>query len=338
MALGWAVEEDRFTFAGSTLKAFPLLGAAVAWLVLLEAPLLHLPGVPAWGAAAVLAPGLLAAALLVAAVGLGWTALGDPPRQDASLIATRPGAAPRRWIVAHLDTKAQGHSLAGRIVAVGVLAAAVLALGVAAAWRASGPLPPMAIAAVSLLGLAASTLAARGGRHGASPGARDNASGIVALLAAARDAGPETGLVVTGAEEFGLVGARLLARRHPARFRGAEVINLDTLDDDGPLSLLAHDRRGGAYARALAPSLASLGLPVRFPLLPPGVLVDSVPFARAGATAVTVARVTWQTLRIVHTPRDTDAGLAFDTAERLGRLLARPGQASRAVVPPPSAD
>jgi hypothetical protein len=37
---------------------------------------------------------------------------------------------------------------------------------------------------------------------------------------------------------------------------------------------------------------------------------------------VTVARLDWATLRLVHTPRDTPAGMAFQTAESVGRLLA----------------
>ena len=48
---------------------------------------------------------------------------------------------------------------------------------------------------------------------------------------------------------------------------------------------------------------------------------DSQPLARTGAAAITVARLDWATLRRVHTPRDTPDGLAFRTAESVGRLL-----------------
>ena len=48
-------------------------------------------------------------------IGLGWLPLGGGAREDANLIATRGGVPVRRWIVAHLDTKAQRHSMAGRL-------------------------------------------------------------------------------------------------------------------------------------------------------------------------------------------------------------------------------
>jgi hypothetical protein len=47
-----------------------------------------------------------------------------------------------------------------------------------------------------------------------------------------------------------------------------------------------------------------------------------LPFARAGVPAVTIGRLTWRTLRTIHTPRDTAAGLSLETAVRLGRALA----------------
>jgi len=41
-----------------------------------------------------------------------------------------------------------------------------------------------------------------------------------------------------------------------------------------------------------------------------GILTDSLPFARAGVPALTIGRLTWRTLRTIHTPRDT--ATAFD--------------------------
>jgi Iap family predicted aminopeptidase len=55
--------------------------------------------------------------------------------------------------------------------------------------------------------------------------------------------------------------------------------------------------------------------------LPVGILTDSLPFARAGVPAITIGRLTWRTLRTIHTPRDTADGLSLETAVRIGRAL-----------------
>ena len=95
-------------------------------------------------------------------------------------------------------------------------------------------------------------------------------------------------------------------------------MNFDTLDDTGPLYVVSHDRRGDAVARARAEAFAGLDFPVRTRRLPIGILADSLPFSRAGAVALTVARLDWSTLRRIHTPRDTADGLGFETAARVG--------------------
>jgi hypothetical protein len=53
-----------------------------------------------------------------------------------------------------------------------------------------------------------------------------------------------------------------------------------------------------------------------------GILVDSLPLARAGAAAITIGRLTWDTLRLIHTPRDVPEGLSLESAERVGRAIA----------------
>jgi hypothetical protein len=50
--------------------------------------------------------------------------------------------------------------------------------------------------------------------------------------------------------------------------------------------------------------------------------VDSLPLARAGASAVTVGRLTWRTLRMIHTPADIPGNLSLEAAERVGRAIA----------------
>jgi hypothetical protein len=323
--LGYAVELHRFRFHPSALWAFPLLGTGLGWLGLVLVPLLAFPWAPAW--AAPLAWTLGAASLGLFALGVGsGTAplpLGGGPREDANLIATRAPEV-RRWIVAHLDTKAQGHSMAGRLAAVwvvGVAGAGLTALAIARAW---GPLPLPAALAGALIGLGAAVLAGQGRLVGQSPGARDNGSGVVAALtAAAATEDPATGVLITGAEEFGLVGARVLARERPGLFAGREVLNFDTLDETGRLYVVSHDPRGDAAARTLAAALAGLGLGARPRRLPIGILVDSLPLARAGATAITLARLDWSTLRRIHTPVDTIDAVSFKTAMSVGRAALR---------------
>jgi hypothetical protein len=101
-----------------------------------------------------------------------------------------------------------------------------------------------------------------------------------------------------------------------------EFVNLDTIDQEGMLYLVSHDARGELLARRLQPVLAPLSIPVRQRRLPLGIFVDSAPLARAGASAMTVGRLTWRTLRRIHTVRDTPEDLSLITAVEIGRALA----------------
>ena len=322
-ALGFQVESHPFAFAPAALNGFPLFGAGLGWMVLCLLPLLLLPGAPRWAAVAAWAGLLAPLSALAAAVGTGAVPWTGGIREDANLIAVRSGPPVRRWLVAHADTKAQGHSMAGRLIAVWLCVTATLLLGLLALLRLHGPvgLPWAVLGAV--LALLGGFLAGRGRLRGASPGARDNGSGLVAILAAAAEAGPGVGVLITGAEEFGLVGARALARDRPDLIRGTDVINFDTLDEVGPLFVVSHDERGRALGAELVPGLAETGLPIRPRRLALGIFVDSAPLARAGARAVTLGRLTWATLRRIHTPRDTPDGISFETAERVGRAVGR---------------
>ena len=267
--------------------------------------------------------GLLALGIIATGIGLGWVSLGEPAREDANLIATRGGVRPRRWIVAHLDSKAQGHSMAGRLVAVWVSALAMTVLSILSLLRLTGPLSPWWLALGAALALAAGVLAGRGRLAGKSLGARDNGTGMIAALTAAESTSdPRVGILITGAEEFGLVGARVFARLTP-HLHGAEFVNLDTLDQEGRLYIVSHDTAGARFARDLEPALAEVRLPVRRRRLPLGIFVDSAPLAKTGAPSVTIGRLTWKTLRRIHTTADTPEGLSLDTAERVGKAVAR---------------
>jgi Zn-dependent M28 family amino/carboxypeptidase len=215
--------------------------------------------------------------------------------------------------------------MAGRLVAVWLLLAAMLGLLILAGMRAwtAAAIPTPVVVAAAVLTLVAGALASRGRLRGASPGARDNATGLLAALVAAEAAtDPAVGILVTGAEEFGLVGARAFARTGPGA-RDLEVVNFDTLTDRGDLYLVVHDRKGEELARRLAASLSGTGPRVVIRRLPPGILTDSLPLANAGARAVTISRLDWSVLRLIHTPRDTAAGLDPGAAELAGRVVGK---------------
>jgi hypothetical protein len=144
---------------------------------------------------------------------------------------------------------------------------------------------------------------------------------MAALAAAQASRDPHLGILITGAEEFGLVGARVFARLE-ANLDGTEFVNIDTVDQEGRLYLVSHNAAGQHLADALAPHLAGLGLAITHRRLPLGIFVDSAPLARSRAKAITIGRLTWSTLRRIHTPADTPDNFSFDTAERVGRAVA----------------
>jgi hypothetical protein len=318
--LGYTVVSQGFTFAPSSLRAFPIFGAGLGGLALVLFPFLASDSLPPWAALAVWMSGLLALAIVATGVGLGWVQLGEGLREDANLIATRGKSPPRRWIVAHLDSKAQGHSMAGRLVAVWIVGLAVVALTALALGRLSGTLSPGLAGLGAVSAVLAGVLAGRGRLSGRSHGARDNGTGVVAALAAAAAPDSTVGILITGAEEFGLVGARVFARLWPD-LGETEFVNVDTVDQEGKLYLVSHNAAGERLARAVEPLLAGIGLPMQRRSLPLGIFVDSAPLARV-APAVTVGRLTWRTLRCIHTAADTTAGLSFRAAEQVGKAIA----------------
>jgi peptidase M28-like protein len=320
-ALDYEVVTQTFSFSPASLRAFPLFGDGLGLLALILLPLLGSPDVPPWSGLVTWLGGLSLLAVAAGGIGLGWVPLGEPQREDANLIATKPGGRPRRWVMAHLDSKAQGHSMAGRLVAVWITVLAIAALSGCVLVRLAGALHPVWAGLGCATALMAGFLARKGRLHGRSQGARDNGSGVVGLLAAAEASAPDIGFLITGAEEFGLVGARVFARHHP-NVQGSEVVNLDTLDDEGPLYLVCHNIAGEQLSRMVDSRLASLGISIRKRRLPVGIFVDSAPLARAGAASITVGRLTWNTLRRIHTPADTPEGLSFRTAKAVGQALA----------------
>lgn len=320
---GYGVTEHPFHFNAGIYRVFPLAGGMLAMLALLQRFTLS-ASVPAWAALATLAIGIGLVALI--AVRLFAVEGGPHWRGDANLIAVRSAQVlPRRWLVAHVDTKAQAQSMAARLGTVWLSVTALFSLLLLAVARIAGPVPGTSVAISAALGCIAGFLVARGRLEGQSPGARDNGSGLLAVLAAAeRSTDATTGIIITGAEEFGLAGARALARERAALFRDAEVVNVDTVDDQGTLFVVVHTPASAGLAVRTVARCGNLDITVRQRLLPLGIMVDGVPLARVAGATVTIGRLDWGTLRRLHTPRDTAGGHRFWTASALGERLANP--------------
>jgi hypothetical protein len=304
--LGYQVTATRFV-AHSPLDAVAVLGAGLGWLALLLVPLLALP-LPNWSAALFLAVSVLV--LGVVGWGLVRDAIPNPRlRAEARNIEGRRGE-PRVWLVAHSDSKGQGLSLRGRVVAVLGAATGIIVLLVLVFLRFLGPVHWAIALGASLPAMVAGALLSRSKPRDDSPGAVDNASGIIAALTAAEllRTRPDVGILITSAEEFAMAGARVWAAETA---RQEPFVNFDGIDARGPVRVMSHGdgaarrREARALAEAIRAEVEEAGAPVRVAPLPPGVLVDGTVLGRAGMPGVTVSRGDWTTLGVVHTAGDT---------------------------------
>ncbi len=335
MAFGYAVTEEAFTARTHRLDAASVAGAGLAWVALGHVPLL-VSSIPAWiavltGLVALLTVGLLALAVVRRAFAR-WPA--GLVAGAVNLSATLRAEDPRLWLVAHSDSKVQKVSLRGRVLAavlLGVGTAGVLAcLGA----RVFGSLPVSVVlpwVGCSVIGGVA--IAGRPVRDG-SPGAVDNASGVIAALTAAECLRHRTdvGVLITGAEEFGMEGARQWVR---GATRRGSFVNFDGLDARGRFNVMIHRWRGEArdggdaidgptLAASVAAELRRARHEVRTAPLPPGIFVDGAVLAGAGMHGLTLSCGDWSTLGVVHTDGDTpertdvtyavQAGLAVGSA------------------------
>lgn len=320
-SLGYRVQAQPFRFSAASLNAYPVFGAGLGWLMLIQIPLLTVARAPAWAALAAWVLGLPALVMLVLGMALGWGPLGGDRREDANLIATKGTEPVKRWIVAHVDSKAQGLSKAARWLVIAFSGLVILELTALTLWRTRGPIDVDVVAGAAVFVLAACGIAGRGSLSGESAGARDNGTGLLAALVAAKAAGPDIGFLLTGAHQFGLVGARVFAQTHGPQLLGAEVVDLDIIDDRGPLRTWAYNGSGAWLAQREAKRVTLPGVRIKrssriaFPR-------ESRPFARAGATAVTLSRFDWSTLKRVHTATDVADGLEFTTATAVGKAVA----------------
>lgn len=312
------VERQSFLTTSRRLAAAGLAGTGLGWTALLAAPLMTLA--PAgWLPAVIVPSALVAVALMALGLAEGWLPGRGRPVEAVNLVGRR--GAPRLWLVAHLDSKGQPMSLAGRVVLVGTATVGVLALLGLCVARLLGPLPWWLSSLGAAPAIVAGAWLSRGSPDNRSPGAVDNASGLIAALAAVEALrGGAVGVLFTSAEEFGMEGARAWAS---AGVEGEAFVNFDGLDHVGVFRLAAHGPGGVAMRRSLAEALRRDGWPVAERGLPPGVMVDGVVLARHGLTGVTVSRGAWSTLAIVHTARDTAARLDPASAVGAGVAVAR---------------
>lgn len=319
--LGYVVAEQPFEFSAFPGRfATPLIGVTVMALVAVAG---H------WGArGAVYFPlAVLVAGGVTVALAARWLARHGTTRmrlmrqRGVNLQAARPGATPGVWLCAHVDTKSQPVSTLIRTIGVtlmmvGVLWTSVLAvlaaLGVPAAFNVW-----VAAAVVTLVGAIPVGLSVVGG---ASPGAFDNASGVVTVLraASALSGASDVGILITDAEELGLAGARAWCLGGGT----GVVLNCDGVDDAGEIVVMHSGAPPAAIPDAVASASANTGTAHRMRRLPLGVLTDSIAFADAGLPSVTFSRGGWGSLARVHSRRDSLANLTGEGIEATARLMA----------------
>ncbi len=335
-SLDYRVIEQPFSFFPSSLNALPMFGAGLGWLTLIQIPLVDRPRRPRVGGARCLdhRPRRPRRCWCAAPRSAGRRSGEECGRTRTS---SPPGAMPR------CDAGSSPTSTPRRRATRWRGASSARALrwwpcsprrcwrycGSGARWRATGGLRG---------GPGAQRLwPRRAGRPSRQhPGAPDNGSGLLAALVAA-EAAPASGVgvLITGAEEFGLVGARVFAREYGPQLVGAEVVNLDTIDDQGSLYIVSHDAPGARFSAGLAGVLGGRGADRE------GAGAAALGLCRQPAARRRRARrhsrspgSTGARCRRMHTVRDTPAGLEFQTAEVVGSagrrtdLTRRPASAS----------
>jgi hypothetical protein len=273
---------------------------------------------------------VLVAGVLTAGIVSFWLARRGTLRlpwrrsRSANLIATRGN--PSVWLIAHVDSKSQTIPMLARIASVIALTIALagLAISLVSEWLIMIPesgAGPTSLA-VKVWGIAAAIAALPlilCLTTNKSPGAVDNASGLIAALLVTRllSADRDIGVIVTSGEELGLAGARAFLESSPQR---AIALNCDTIDDGGRFVCMVRGRRGAAAA-AVARVALRLHLPLRVSRVLPGILADSIAFADAGWDAITLSRGNLATLTRVHTSSDTRERLNGRGIAQAARLL-----------------
>ncbi|HSM35492.1 MAG TPA: M28 family peptidase [Longimicrobiales bacterium] len=338
--LGYDTRILPFTFSTLPARWGPPLVAALALIGSVAAAAALIGGRPLAAAAALAVPVLaaLAAARLAPRLvaRLPWGRL-----EARNLVFTRPGGRPRYVIAAHRDSKSQPVSTAARLAAGLVTGIGAAALGVlvvhglaglvaaamgawaearvpetlmGAAREVFGPFlaldpPGFLVVICALVAAGGAAVLAFSWAGNDSPGALDNATGIAAALGLAERLAERDDIVylITDAEELGLAGARAVA---PETVTLLGAINLDGLDDDGPVHLV---ERYGFPRRGRAPHLAAALLTAADALdvdavrhdAPLGLILEHAAYNDAGVPSLTVLKGRRRALGRIHRPADT---------------------------------
>lgn len=220
-----------------------------------------------------------------------------------TLIGVRPRTRITTWLVAHSDSKGQPLSMLARLGA-----AALVIVG------ALGALVALPMGAAALAGLALLALNRITDR---SPGAVDNATGLLTVIATLDQlpADAPVGVIFPDAEELGLLGARALVRERAQLVGSTAVINFDGIDDTGPVRVLRHKAGpvGDRLARALGTKARAF-----FP-----VIVDGRVLAEAAGECVTIMKGNWRTAAVVHRPSDRPERLTLEGVSQVAAAVVR---------------
>ena len=323
-AHGFAVREEPFDYSAFPGRyATPLVGLAGVGAVA-AAGHVGYRGQAALALALLVAVGASAGLFALYCARRGVLTFPAMRSRGVNLVAVRggAGAAPRCWLVAHVDSKSQpppiGLRAAGIAASVVVWAAALAAAALGVVGRGDpGWWPWIAVAAVVAgAPVVASVVGTR------SPGALDNASGVATVLLAAAAVPPSLplGVLLTSAEELGLAGARAWVKGQAP----GVAVNVDGVDDVGAMTAMFSRRRPARLARLAA------GAGVRVRRLLPGILTDGVALADAGWETVTISKGTLRTLARIHGPRDrADALAGTGIAEAAGVVAAMATELAR---------
>jgi hypothetical protein len=323
-ALGYEIRERPFDFSAFPGRlATPLIGGAAAMAVGLAGQ----RGATGERFPAMLVLAIATPLLIAAAVWLTRRGVLDAPvmrMRGVNLEASRRGETPSVWISAHVDTKSQplptivrsaGIVVEGIGYLLAIVLAVVMALGVQlhpASW--------VYAALLTLVGAVPVVLSVVGSR---SPGALDNASGVVAAIETARLLSASgqrgIGILMTDAEEMGLAGARAWSRENPAQ---TTVLNFDGVDDDGRIEVMLCGDTPAWLREAVARGARETAIDCHVGRMFPGLLTDSVAFADAGLPTVTFSRGTFRSLARVHSARDNLSNLRGTGIAETSRLAA----------------
>lgn len=317
---GFSVKEEPFEFSAFPGRyATPLAGIlAIAGMLLAWRA-----GSRGAGGEALFILAAFGAAITFSAMWLARRGVLSLPilrERSVNLVAER--GVPTIWIVAHLDSKSQVVPIGLRAVAISVTVAIWLIatlMGIAQVWDGAENLRAVWpwIAGAGIMSSTPVALTFVGQR---SRGALDNASGVSALLLTVsllpRD--KPLGVLITSAEELGLAGARAWTSKRPA----GTALNFDGLDDVGKIRLMWSGRKPGHLLEVLVDAAAEQGMIARTSRLLPGILVDGVALADASWNAVTISKVTLDSVARIHTNRDTMDHLTGDGIAAAARLAA----------------